>query len=308
MSRTVSTSASNSASAVADSTQPPPLFETLVIVGVGLLGGSVALAAKRRGIVRRVIGAGRNTQRLDAACSAGIIDAVAGSLAEAAAQADLLINALPVDLIAVSVREAAAACRPGTLITDVGSTKGRLCADLLDGLPDGVSFVGSHPLAGSEKQGWEAAQADLFDGRVCVVTPHESTSRDAVSRLAGFWQGLGMTVIEMSPEAHDQALAQTSHVPHVVASALALTLSDNNRDFAASGFADTTRIAASDPNVWIPILLANRDAVLHGLDDVSSQIALFREALTRADARELHRLWQRGKAIREQLPVRRSGE
>jgi prephenate dehydrogenase len=304
MSRTVS----NSASAAADSAHRPRQFETLVIVGVGLLGGSVALAAKHRGVAGRVIGVGRDMKRLEQARAAGIIDVVASSLAEAAAQADLLINALPVDLIAESVRAAAAACRPGTLITDVGSTKGQLCAALRNSLPSRVSFVGSHPLAGSEKQGWEAAQADLFDGRVCVVTPTESTSRDTVARLTDFWRALGMTVIEMSPEAHDQALAQTSHVPHVVASALALTLSDDYRDFAASGFADTTRIAASDPNVWIPILLANRDAVLQGLDDFSVLMNAFREALSSSDTRELHRLWNQGKANCEQLPIRRNRE
>lgn len=283
-------------------------FDTLVVVGVGLLGGSVALAARQRGIVRRVIGVGRTAARLEQSRDAGLLDDISTDLVAAASQADLLIFATPVNLIVAGVREVAPACRPGTLITDVGSTKAHLCQTLSTGLPSSASFIGSHPLAGSEKQGWEHSRADLFEGRVCVVTPTETSRRDEVARLAVFWQAIGMTVVEMSPDAHDRALAQTSHVPHVVASALARTLLDENRLLAATGFADTTRIAAGDPNVWVPILLDNRDAVLHSLDDFSSQIAAFRDALARGDADQIRHLWEQGRAIREQLNIRRVAE
>ena len=285
-----------------------PAFETLTIVGVGLLGGSIARAAKQRGQVQRVIGVGRSAARLDQARQTGLIDDIQTDLLQAAAQSDLMIFATPVNLIVPGVREAATACRPGTLITDVGSTKSHLCRELATGLPKGLTFVGSHPLAGSHLQGWEHAHADLFEGRVCVVTPIESSSRDTVARLTAFWHAIGMSVLEMSPEAHDSALAQSSHVPHVVASALAQTLADENRLLAATGFADTTRIAAGDPQVWVPILMDNRDAVLARLDEFSAQVAAFREALARGDADELRRLWERGKAIREQLQVRRVAE
>ena len=285
-----------------------PVFETLTIVGVGLLGGSIARTAKQRGLVRRVIGVGRDAVRLEQARETGLIDDFRTDLVQAAAQSDFLIFATPVNLIVSGVRAAAAACQPGTLITDVGSTKSHLCRELATGLPAGITFVGSHPLAGSEKQGWEHARADLFEGRVCVVTPIESSSRDTVERLTAFWQAIGMSVLEMSPESHDRALAQSSHVPHVVASALAQTLADENRSLAATGFADTTRIAAGDPQVWVPILMDNRVAVLARLDEFSSQVAAFREALARGDADELRRLWERGKAIREQLQVRRVAE
>lgn len=280
-------------------------FESLTIVGVGLLGGSVALAAKQRGVVRRVVGVGRSAARLKQAQDAGLIDDFRTDLVQAAAESDLVIFSTPVNLIVPGVREAATECRPGTLITDVGSTKGNLCRELSSGLPDRVMFVGSHPLAGSEKQGWEYSRADLFAGRVCVVTPTESSPRKVVERLAAFWQAIGMSVVEMTPEGHDDALAQTSHVPHVVASALARTLADENRSLAATGFADTTRIAAGDPQVWVPILMDNRDAILARLDEFSSQVATFREALARRDEEELRRLWERGQAIREQLPVQR---
>ena len=288
-----------------------PLFDTLAIVGVGLLGGSVARAAKQRGLVRRVIGVGRNAARLEAARSAEVIDLAETSLAAAASQSDLVIFATPVDHIALGVRETAAACRPGTILTDVGSTKGQLCRELSTGLPDAVTFIGSHPLAGSEKQGWEHSLADLFDGRVCVVTPVDTQSArtpqrsDAIARLTTFWQRIGMTVIVLSPEAHDRALAQTSHLPHVVASALARTLEESNRPFAATGFADTTRIAAGDPNVWVPILLDNSAAILASLEDYSKQLQSFRDALTSRDAEALRRLWEHGKAIRDSIRIRR---
>lgn len=283
-------------------------FDTLVVVGVGLLGGSVALAARQRGIVRRVIGVGRTASRLDQARAAQVLDEISTDLVAAASEADLVIFATPVNLIVSGVREMASACRPGTLITDVGSTKAHLCRDLSRGQHSAVTFVGSHPLAGSEKQGWEHSRADLFDGRVCVVTPTELSPSNEVARLTNFWQAVGMSVVEMSPEAHDRALAQTSHVPHVVASALARTLADNNRALAATGFADTTRIAAGDPNVWVPILLDNRDAVLTSLDDFSAELAAIREALVQGKADEIRRLWEQGKAIREQLKIRRVAE
>lgn len=283
-------------------------IDTLVVVGVGLLGGSVALAARQRGIVRRVIGVGRTAARLEQARDARVLDDVSTDLVAAAAQADLLIFATPVNLIVAGVREVAPTCRPGTLITDVGSTKAHLCRELSTGLPNSATFIGSHPLAGSEKQGWEHSRADLFDGRVCVVTPTETSRRDDVVRLSAFWQAIEMSVVEMSPDAHDRALAQASHVPHVVASALARTLAIENRSLAATGFADTTRIAAGDPNVWVPILLDNRDAVLASLDEFSTQVDSLRQALIRNDADEIRRLWEQGKAIREQLKIRRVAE
>lgn len=284
------------------------LFDTLVVVGVGLIGGSVALSTRQRGIVRRVIGVGRSAARLEQAREAGVINEVSTDLVAVASQADLIVFATPVDQVVAGVCEANRNSQ--ALMTDVGSTKSRICRTLEENLDqlDGSVFIGSHPLAGSEKQGWESAKADLFDGRVCVVTPTENSPRDSVTQLSDFWQALGMTVIEMSPEAHDRALAQTSHVPHVVASALARTLEDKNCPLAATGFLDTTRIAAGDPNVWLPIFLDNRDAVLAGLDEFAVQLATIRESLSNSDAKEIRRLWEEGKAIREQLNVRRTAD
>src|SRR5262249_12901378 len=156
----------------------------------------------------------------------------------------------PVDVIASGVRQAATACQKGALITDAGSVKACLCRDLATGLPPHVEFVGTHPLAGSEKQGFEYADARLFEKRICVVTPIAGNSRQAVERIAGFWKNLGSRIIEMAPGVHDRALAETSHLPHLAAAALAAALTLENRPLAASGFRDTTRVASGDPELW----------------------------------------------------------
>lgn len=274
-------------------------FETIAIVGVGVIGGSIALAAKARRAVRSVIGVGRNAGRLEEARRAGVIDEGTIDLMVAARQADLLIFCTPVDRIAAGVREAAGACRNGALITDAGSVKGCVCRDLKEKPARGVEFVGSHPLAGSEKQGFEHADARLFDGRVCVVTPLATNSRSAIDRIGAFWRQLGSSVVEMSPEAHDQALAETSHVPHVVAAALAAALSTENGALVAGGFRDTTRIASGDPDLWTAILLGNRTHVLESLARYDRSLKGFREALEKNDAVALKHLLGTAKDTRD---------
>jgi prephenate dehydrogenase len=177
----------------------------------------------------------------------------------------LVVVCTPVDRIAADVRALAAHARPGTLLTDAGSSKREICSELASGLPEGVIYIGSHPLAGSEKQGFEHAVGGLFHHRVCVITPGDTTPRPEYERLRRFWEYLGSTTIEMSADEHDRALAQTSHVPHLAAAAVALTLADANRQFVAGGFRDTTRIAAGDPELWAAILLSNANDVTAGI-------------------------------------------
>jgi cyclohexadieny/prephenate dehydrogenase len=287
-----------------DTTAPPyqhSTDEAIAIVGVGLLGGSIAAAVRQRGLGRSVIGVGRDRTRMDAARQAGLIDVGVTNLAEAAAVSRLIVFCTPVERIVDGVREAAVHCRPGTLLTDVGSVKGVICRELADGLPPGVTFIGSHPLAGSEKQGFEYADADLFERRVCVVTPHAETSADSLRRLVAFWSALGLTVVPMSADVHDTALAQTSHVPHVAAAALAAALADSNRPLAATGFRDTTRIAAGDPDLWVGILLNNADEVVGGLDRFAGMLQEYRRAIAARDAPALRQLLQRAKANRDAL-------
>ena len=285
--------------------QPPASishsFGTIAIVGVGLIGGSIALAAKSCGAAQSVIGVGRDPRRIEQAHRCGIIDEGLVDLAAAVRRADLVVFCTPVDRIVTGVREAAKACREGTLITDAGSVKGCIANELASGLPRGVEFVGSHPLAGSEQQGFQHADGRLFENKICVVTPLATSSRAAVDRIAAFWKSLGSNVIEMSPEVHDAALAETSHLPHLTAAALAATLSSQNRSLAASGFRDTTRIASGDPDLWTAIFLGNRDQVLASLQKYDRSLAEFRQALEHGDAKRLMELLAAAKANRERI-------
>jgi len=275
-------------------------FQTIGIVGCGLIGCSIAGALKSRGFSGRIVGCGRPGPNLDAALDRKLIDSGEADLAKAAEACDLIVICTPVDRIVDNVRTAARASRAGTLITDVGSVKQSICGSLGD-LPAGVTFIGSHPIAGSEKQGCRHADGDLFEQRVCVVTPSATTPRAELSRLTAFWQALGMSVVEMSPAAHDRALAQTSHVPHVVAAALAASLEAANRSLTAGGFQDTTRIAAGDPQLWTAILLANAGEVTTSLRAVSERLSELAGAIQSQDKNRLTQLLRVAKQRRDGL-------
>ena len=276
-------------------------FASVAIVGVGLIGGSIAAALRRRAPATKVIGVGRSAGKLAPAIERGWLDATSENISAAARQADLVIFCTPVDRIVAGAHEAAAACKPGTLLTDAGSVKAAICHDLMTGLPDGVEFLGGHPLAGSEKTGFEFADAELYSNRVCVLTPHKHNSPSQVTRLQNFWETLGARVFRMDPEAHDKALAETSHMPHLVSSVVASVLSDENRPFTASGFRDTTRIAAGDPDLWTAILLQNAAGVLDRLKEFTGTLTAFRTAIEKRDAATLHRLLATAKQKRDAL-------
>lgn len=268
---------------------------------MGLIGGSIAAALKRQDGGCHIIGIGRNQSRLEAARAAGVIDEAATNSA-ALSQCDLVVVCTPVDRIIEDVQSAAQHLRSGALVTDAGSVKERICRGLRTGLPDGVRFVGSHPLAGSEKNGWEHSDADLFQDRVCVVTPDDSTAPDACEQVTAFWQRLGMRVLRMSPAEHDRALAATSHVPHVAAAAVASLLTGELHDLASTGFRDTTRIAAGDPDLWTAILLENAESVGLRLNELGQRLSEFRAAIEAGNSEQLRRLLQTAKEQRDQLP------
>jgi len=271
--------------------------ERLAILGVGLLGGSVALAARAAGVAAEVVGCDRSPDALRVALDRGIIDRSA-TLQEAVAGADVVVIAVPVDRVVALVREVAPHCRPGTLLTDVGSTKG-FVREAEAGLPRGVTFVGGHPLAGSEKSGPDHARADLFRGRRVILTPTESSDPAVVARLAAFWSALGSVVQTMTPEAHDEAVAWTSHLPHLVASALAGCVPQEFTNLVATGFRDTTRLASSDPALWLSILQANREAVLAALAGFQGHLERLETALKTGDASLLNELLVQGKLVRD---------
>jgi prephenate dehydrogenase len=276
-------------------------IDTLTIVGVGLIGGSIGLAAKRRGLARRVLGVGRQQSSLDEALAVGAIDAAFLDPAAAVHQAQVSVFCTPVDQIAAQVVALAPGCAPGTLLTDAGSTKADIVSGINGKLPDGIAFVGSHPLAGSEKKGPRFASPDLFHGRLTVVTPAAHTPAGAVERTIEFWKGLGARVRVMSPAAHDQALAVTSHLPHLVAAALAGVLPAELHELCATGFRDTTRVAAGDPALWSAIFSHNCGSILNALDGMQQRLLDFRKALASNDRIALDALLAQAKRTRDAL-------
>jgi prephenate dehydrogenase len=273
----------------------------ITIVGVGLIGGSIGLASKKRGLAKCVRGLGRRHEALVEAKTRGAIDEIHMEPAAALKDADLVILCTPVDQIAEQTLRFAPLCKQGAVITDAGSTKGHI-VDLVEGrLKDGVDFVGSHPLAGSEKKGVAFADAELFHGRWTVVTPTSHTSPDAVEKVVEFWSALGSNVRSMSPHEHDEALAITSHLPHLLAAALAGILPEHLHSLTATGFRDTTRVAAGDPELWSAIFLHNREALLHAYDLVHARLNEFRRALQEKDGEAIDRLLTQAKKNRESL-------
>jgi prephenate dehydrogenase len=245
--------------------------------------------------VQRIVGVGRRQANLDVARGVGAIDHGVTRLATGVEDAQLIIVATPVDTIAEKVVQAAAACPATSLITDAGSTKEAIVSAVDSGLAarrSGPRFVGSHPLAGDHRTGAEHARGDLFDGRIVVVTPTPLTRPAAVTEVIGFWQSLGADVRTMSPAEHDASLAATSHLPHLLAAALAASTPHELLHLAASGWRDTTRVAGGDPLLWQPIFAANRQHVLDALDRLCQVLASVREYLEHGDYESLTQILQ----------------
>lgn len=285
------------------------MFPTLTIVGVGLIGGSLGLAAKQRKIARRVIGVGRNPATLAKARNLGAVDEVTTDVASGVREADLVVVCTPVESIAAFVQEVAAHARPGTLVTDAGSTKGSLVKEIESHLrkrKSAVEFVGSHPMAGSEKNGAEHGRADLFERRAVIVTPTKNSRPTAVERICEFWSSLGARILQMSPAEHDRAVALISHVPHVIAAALAAGTPSDCWPLVAGGWLDTTRIAAGDPELWRQILTQNRSHTLKGLAQFEKVLKALRESLESENDAKLLKLLQAGKNARDAVGSRYS--
>jgi prephenate dehydrogenase len=275
-------------------------IDTLALVGVGLIGGSIGLAARKRGVASRILGVGNRPEVLQRALARGAVDEIRPSV-RSIADADVILFCAPVDLIASQIAEAALTCKPGALLTDAGSTKAAIVRDVEGRLPPGAAFVGGHPLAGSEKQGPEHANADLFEGRLVVLTPTARTNDKALSLATTFWEALGTRVRLMDPDEHDRAMAMTSHLPHVTAAALAGVLPPEWGGLTAGGFRDATRVAAGGPELWAAILQANADSVLDAMDRLDDRLADFRRALASGNRQALTALLHQGKEIRDGL-------
>jgi len=303
-------------------------LDTVAIIGVGLIGGSIGLALRQRGLARTVVGIGRTASRLRVAEEIGAASRVTTNVRQGVADAELIVVCTPVGQIVDHVQQVSRACRADALITDAGSTKGEICRALAIGLAGGGVFVGSHPLAGSEKSGPEFADPNLFEGCVTVVTPgeHPHSSRtgiparldgdgqecpsynrgllpfvDPVAAVESFWRSLGSRVLRMSPDEHDRAVAEISHLPHLLASALAAAADRQDLILAAGGWRDTTRVAAGDVELWRQIFCENRRHVLQSLDKFEKVLSAFRQALEGNDPAELVRLLQLGKSNRDSV-------
>lgn len=282
------------------------MVERMSVIGVGLIGGSLALAARRARLVGEVVGYGRRPENLRLAVERGAIDRIAATLPEAAAGANVILLAAPVGRCADLARALRPHALPDAVLTDVGSVKGRLVADLEAAWGGGARVVGAHPIAGSERTTVEAARADLFVGKRCVLTPTAATSPAALALVRHLWEGVGALVEEMDATHHDALLARVSHAPHLIAYALVDAVANWEHGaealaHAGTGFADTTRVAGSAPELWRDVLLANAPAVRGALAEFRAALAVFEDALAEADGPGLEAGLERARATRARL-------
>jgi len=276
----------------------------LTILAPGLLGGSVARAARTRGAASRIVLWARRPEVRLKLRDQPWCDAVAESPEEAVRGAGLVVIAAPVDRIVPLIRQIAPHLAPGTVVTDVGSVKGEIARLGHAALGERTHFVGSHPMAGSEKTGWEHASAGLFERRTCFVTPLEESHPPAVAAVVQFWHELGGEPVTLSPDRHDEIVAHISHLPQVLASSLCAFLAKKDpawRNYGGGGLRDTTRIAASDPALWRTILEQNRDEVLRALRQYQDELQSLQAAVSNRDWLEVTARLERGKAYRDQF-------
>jgi len=279
----------------------------MALIGVGLMGGSLGLAVKRRRLAGEIVGYAPEPAALKRAVKRGAIDRPAKSAAEAVREADLVVLATPVGAFEPLVKECVSSLKPGVLLTDVGSVKGALIGRIEALLPSSVNYLSAHPLAGREQSGIDAASATLFDGCRCLITPGATSRSDALKRLTRFWEGVGARVSTLDPFAHDRYLALVSHLPHLVAYALVTCAMDASREapgllgFSAGGFRDFTRIAASSPEMWRDICLENRVEILNALARYQAALDRYRRLIDAADGASLEQAFLDARLVSNEL-------
>jgi len=282
------------------------MFDQATILAPGLLGASLLMALKARGLAARTAAWARRPETRLACESQPWCDAVFSDPGDAVAEADLIVVCAPVEFIVPLLRDVAPRLREGALATDVGSTKSLVCREARGIDARGWEFVGSHPMAGSEKTGLENASAELFENRACFVTPLPGASVEKTELTVRLWRELGMEVTSLSPEKHDEIVAHISHLPHLLASTLSsylATRDDAWRNFAGGGLRDSTRIASGDPAMWKSIAAHNREEIIRALDGFESELQRLRSALHNDQFFEVLNLLERGKAYRDRLRV-----
>jgi cyclohexadieny/prephenate dehydrogenase len=284
------------------------LFERIALLGIGLIGSSLARRIRRDGLAREIIACARRPETLDKVRSLGLADRISADPAKAVADADLVVIATPLSAYAEIGRRIGPALAPGAIVTDVGSVKSSAIRDLKPLLPANVQFVAGHPVAGTEHSGPESGFAELFEGRWCILTPVNGADMAAVTKLRQLWEAVGSKVVTMDPEHHDKVLAIVSHLPHLIAYTIVDTATNLEKDlqsevieFSASGFRDFTRIAASDPVMWRDVFLANREAVLEMLQRFTEDLTALQRAIRRGEADKLQEVFTRTRAIRRAI-------
>lgn len=282
------------------------MIQRLAILGVGLIGGSLALALKHKGLVQEVVGYGRSKANLEEALSLGVIDRQADSAASAVQGADMVVLAVPLAAMRPLLAEIRPHLEPDAILTDVGSAKGCWMTDVLSVWESTwpANAVPAHPIAGRERSGAAAALADLYVGRKVVITPHAQTAPDALKRVTAMWAATGADVRHMTPEAHDATFAWTSHLPHLLSFALVDLFAQRGDvatlfDYTAGGFRDFTRIAASDPVMWRDIMVLNAPAIGQALSAYRQQLDHYAQALENGDWTQLEQAFVRAKRTRD---------
>lgn len=282
-----------------------PIINRLALIGTGLIGGSIARAARASGAAKTIVATARSPETRQRIRELGFADQVTETNAEAVRDADLVIVSIPVGASGPVAKEIAPNLKPGAILSDVGSVKGSVVRDMSPFVPAGVHFIPAHPVAGTENSGPDAGFAELFVNRWCILTPVQDTEEPAVETLRAFWEKIGANVQVMTPEHHDLVLAITSHLPHLIAYTIVGTANELGEvtesevlKFSAGGFRDFTRIAASDPTMWRDVFLHNKDAVLEMLGTFNEDLSKLTRAIRRGDGNALFDHFARTRAIR----------
>ena len=288
--------------------QMAQVYDRVALIGLGLIASSMFWAMKRGGLAGEVVGFARSAETRDTAREIGLCDRVCDTLLEAVEGADLVVLCVPVGVMGAIAADMAAALKPGATVTDVGSVKADVIAQVGPHLPQNVHFIPGHPLAGTEHSGPKSGFAELFDNRWCLLVPSEGTDPAATEKLRALWEGMGANVEEMDAEHHDLVLAVTSHAPHLIAYTMVGVADDLRRvtdseviKYSAAGFRDFTRIAASDPTMWRDVFLSNKEATLEILGRFTEELFALQRAIRQGDGDHLHDYFTRTRAIRRSI-------
>lgn len=284
------------------------IFKRITLIGIGLIGSSIARRVKRDGLANHISVSARSQNSLDRAVELGFADTVTLDQEDSVKNADLVIICSPIGAYSDIIQNIRLGLKPGAIITDVGSVKQAVIRDLSPHIPEGIHLVPAHPVAGTEHSGPDAGFPELFEDRFCIITPTKQTNKKSINQVTQFWQSLGSKVEIMEPNHHDLVMAMTSHLPHLIAYTIVGTATDLEKTlanevikFSAGGFRDFTRIAASDPTMWRDVFLNNRDAVLEMLQRFSEDITALQRAIRWGEGDTLHELFSRTREARRSV-------